>query len=284
MDRCLILRHEATAAVVQGKAVLPIDLSGMRLSLQLSTTVATLLVSQSVGARAQSGVGSIAGVVRDSMGQGLSFAKILILGARPDRGFESDSGGNYRIPSIGAGRLQLLARRIGYSAETLSVVVLSDATVRADFVMSPTPDILPMVVVEDRTRGKMGAFNQRMARGVGSFVTRAEIEKRQPASISELLRTLPGVHISQRMAGEPQPIDMQRSRSSSMQSNCVVQLYVDGQPYPNGNIDDFPPLSLEGVEVYRSASEIPADFRTRNATCGLISLWTRDPEAAHRRP
>jgi hypothetical protein len=256
----------------------------MDLSVRRSAIVTSLLVSQAAGARAQSGVGSVAGVVRDSAGQGLSFVQVVVVGARNGRGIESDSSGNYRIPSIGAGRLQLLARRIGYEPETVSVVVLSDATVRADFVMIQSPTIIPMVIVEDRTRGKMGPFNQRMARGVGSFVTRAEIEKRQPGSISELLRTLPGVHISQRMAGEPQPVDMQRSRNSSMQSSCTVQLYVDGQPYPNGNVDDFPPLTLEGVEVYRSASEIPADFRTRNAMCGLIALWTRDPEAARRKP
>jgi hypothetical protein len=63
-----------------------------------------------------------------------------------------------------------------------------------------------------------------------------------------------------------------------------VQLYVDGHPYPHGNVDDFAPTLIEGVEVYRSASEIPADFRTRDATCGLIALWTRDPDAARQRP
>lgn len=47
---------------------------------------------------------------------------------------------------------------------------------------------------------------------------------------------------------------------------CVVLLYVDGNPYPNGSIDDFPPGSLEGIEVYRSASEIPADFRMPDST------------------
>jgi hypothetical protein len=86
------------------------------------------------------------------------------------------------------------------------------------------------------------------------------------------------------MAGEPQPVRMQRSGSSSAQPNCTVSMYVDGQPYPNGNVDDFPPLSIEGIEVYKSASEIPAAFRTRDAMCGLIAIWTRDPDAAKRKP
>jgi hypothetical protein len=255
----------------------------MSLSVRRFAIVIALLC-QGVAARAQSGVGSIAGVVRDSGSRGIALAQILIVGPRRTPLAESDSAGNYRVPSVGAGSVRLLVRRVGFAPETISVTVHSDAVAHADFVLVPVGEILPMTVVEgDRTRGKMGPFNRRMSRGVGSFVTRAEIEKRQPASISELLRTLPGVAISQRMAGEPQPVHMQRSVNSSMQSTCVVQVYVDGQPYPNGNIDDFAPLTLEGVEVYRSASEIPADFRTRDATCGLIALWTRHPEAARRK-
>jgi hypothetical protein len=247
--------------------------------------VAGLLVSQAASARAQSGAGSIVGAVRDSAGHGIALAQILIIGARTGRSIECDSTGNYRISPIGAGTLRLSARRVGYEPETLSVTVNSDGVARADFVLTAVGLTMPTTVVEgDRTRGKMGPFNRRMSRGVGSFVTRAEIEKRQPASISELLRTLPGVSISQRMAGEPQPVHMQRSVNSSLQSTCIVQIYVDGQPYPNGNLDDFAPLTLEGVEVYRSASEIPADFRTRDATCGLVALWTRDPDAARKKP
>jgi outer membrane receptor for Fe3+-dicitrate len=130
----------------------------------------------------------------------------------------------------------------------------------------------------------MGAFNKRRGRGIGVFLTRGDIEKRHSASVSELLRYVPGVAISQRMAGEPQPVHMQRSSNATNQATCTVALYVDGNPYPNGSVDDFPPGSLEGIEVYRSASEIPAEFRTRDSMCGLIALWTRDPEAARRHP
>jgi hypothetical protein len=257
----------------------------MPLVVRRSAIVIGLLASQGVATRAQSGMGSIVGVVRDSAGHGIGIAQILIVGARSSNVIESDSAGGYRISPIGAGSVRLAARHVGYEPETITVIVHSDAVARADFTLMAVGVIMPATVVEgDRTRGKMGPFNRRMSRGVGSFVTRAEIEKRQPASISELLRTLPGVSISQRMAGEPQPVHMQRSVNSSMQATCVVHVYVDGQPYPNGNIDDFAPLTLEGVEVYRSASEIPADFRTRDATCGLIALWTRDPEAARRKP
>ena len=248
--------------------------------------VVALLAQPATIALAQAPTGSIVGVVRDSAG--LRLAQVIVgIAGRTDAASraQTDDSGSYRLTAVSLGATRLLARRVGYAPETLSVVVAAGEPTRVDVIMAAAIDVLPMeVVTADPTRGKMGPFNRRKSRGVGAFVTRAEIEKRQPGSMSEMLRYLPGVSVTQKMAGEPQPVHMQRSVNSSMQSTCVVQLYVDGHPYPNGNIDDFSPVLVEGVEVYRSASEIPADFRTRDATCGLIALWTRDPEAARRKP
>ena len=258
----------------------------MRLSVRRSAVVSSLLIMQAVAARAQSPTGSIVGFVRDSAGHPISEVQFRLFdGSQEPRLAISDSVGRFFFPRARPGEFRLWIRRVGYTQLNTTVRVVAGESSRPNVVMERGPYLLDgPSIIGDPTRGKMGPFNQRMSRGVGSFVTRAEIEKRQPVSISELLRTLPGVNITQRMAGEPQPVHMQRSVNSSMQSTCVVQLYVDGQPYPNGNLDDFAPLTLEGVEVYRSASEIPADFRTRDATCGLIALWTRDPEAARRKP
>ena len=251
------------------------------LGLSLVAWPATGLTQTPVGP-----TGAITGMVRDSAGLRLGQVAIGVDGVNggEPRAATNDSG-TYHIARIGIGAMKLIARRVGYAPDTVSVVVVAGEAAHADFVMVTSVHTLPEeVVVADQTRGKMGPFNRRKARGVGAFVTRAEIEKRQPGSVSELLRYLPGVAVTQKMAGEPQPVHMQRSVHSSVQSSCVVQLYVDGHPYPNGNVDDFSPTLIEGVEVYRSASEIPADFRTRDATCGLIALWTRDPETARRRP
>lgn len=251
------------------------------LSLSLVAWPATGLAQTPVAS-----TGAITGIVRDSAGLRLGQVSIGVDGVNGSepRAASNDSG-TYHIAAIGIGATKLIARRVGYAPDTVSVLVVAGAVAHADFIMAASVQTLPEArVVADMTRGKMGPFNRRKARGVGAFVTRAEIEKRQPGSVSELLRYLPGVAVTQKMAGEPQPVHMQRSVHSSMQSSCVVQLYVDGHPYPNGNVDDFSPTLIEGVEVYRSASEIPADFRTRDATCGLIALWTRDPESARGKP
>jgi hypothetical protein len=251
--------------------------------------VAMILVSASVAdaqTRTAAAAGSVVGIVRDSAGVAIAQVAIGVVGTTSEtQRTMTNQSGVYGLAGLGPGTIRLLARRIGYAPETSSVVVVAGETVTANVILAVSAvELAPAVVESDATRGKMGPFNQRRARGVGAFITRADIEKRQAGSISELLRYLPGVGVTQKMAGEPQPVHMQRSVNSTMQGSCTVQLYVDGHPYPNGNVDDFAPGGMEGIEVYKSASEIPAAFRTRDATCGVIALWTRDPEAARRRP
>jgi hypothetical protein len=228
----------------------------------------------------------IGGTVRDSAtGAGIEQAEVSVVGAN-DVTLRTTSGdsGHYRLSGLRPGVVLLAVRRVGYYPDTARVRVLDSGVTRVDFKLQSSTVLEAQVSEADPLRGKMGPFNRRRARGVGAFVTRAEIEKRQPGSISELLRYLPGVAVTQKMAGEPQPVHMQRSVNSTTQANCNVLLYVDGHPYPNGNVDDFSPIVVEGIEVYRSASEIPADFRTRDATCGVIAIWTRDPESRPQKP
>ena len=39
--------------------------------------------------------------------------------------------------------------------------------------------------------------------------------------------------------------------------------------------NNYPTTNLEGVEIYRSANEAPAEYNMGNA-CGVVALWTRD--------
>lgn len=230
------------------------------------------------------GHGSVRGVARDSAGNGVSgvvIATAVMVGTSA----RTNDSGSYRVDGLPAGRYVFVARRLGFVPETAAVVIRGGVTASADFSMKSVVATLEgETVTGNPLRGNMGPFNRRKSRGVGAFITRDEIEQRQAASVSELLRYVPGVSVTQMMAGEPQPVRMDRVARGPGTEDCHVQVYVDGHPYANGNIDDFNPLALEGIEVYRSASEIPADFRTRGAMCGVIALWTRDPEAARKNP
>ena len=42
------------------------------------------------------------------------------------------------------------------------------------------------------------------------------------------------------------------------------------------------PGTIEAMEVYRGPAETPAKFRQREAACGLIVIWTREPPPRER--
>jgi len=248
----------------------------------LLVAIAALVASRARAQDATTWRGVIFGTVKDSTGARLAAAQIVVL----TTGIQtvSDDSGTFRLTGLPAGRVTVEVRRLGYAVSDLAVTLADGEARELGVVLAAAAAALERVDVKaDATRGKMGGFNMRRVRGIGTFITREEIERRHPGRTSQLLSYVSGLYVQQENSDmRPSAVGMRRSAGISAQSNCVVQLYVDGQHYPDGRIDDFRPVEVEGLEIYKSASEIPAVFRSRDTMCGLIAIWTRDPSAARR--
>jgi hypothetical protein len=242
-----------------------------------------VLAALAPSAAAQTRRGSVAGVVRDSAGTGIVGAELNVVGT--DIRSATDVNGHYVLAEVWPDDVTVVVRRLGFLPETASVRVRPDEQATTDFVIRLLAVRLAgQTVVEDREHGRMASFYRRKANGVGAFITREQIEKRHPVRLSEMLRNVAGVAVAQPVFGKPERIRMDRSIGATERGGCSIQLYIDGLPYPQGHVDDFPPETVEGMEIYRSPSEIPADFRTRDASCGIIAIWSRDPATAGRKP
>lgn len=129
-----------------------------------------------------------------------------------------------------------------------------------------------VVVEADRDRARLlAAFEARRHHGgAGHFVTRDDIEKRHPASLSDILRTVPGIVVTGREVG--------RTGVRFTRSTCAPQFFVDGLPIESFRTDDMPPSDVEGIELYSSAAGVPAEYnRLRATNCGTILIWSRLP-------
>jgi hypothetical protein len=159
-----------------------------------------------------------------------------------------------------------------------------------DFALEGITDTLDSVkIFGRRDLSRTAEFYDRRATGIGAFITRDDIERRTAARLSDLLATIPGVRVSRsdalgqaevqmgRTALRP-PVSSRRSERS-LGGDCRVNYYLDGVWLSPGTfyIDDLSPSVIEGIEIYRGASEIPAPFRQRETACGLIVIWTREP-------
>lgn len=255
----------------------------MRQPALLSVVSISALIASASAVHAQVQRGAIRGTVSDSAGRPIAGAQVRV--KNTDIRAMTGPDGRYVLPGVWPGETNVLAQRLGFQLQSTVVGVKQADTVRADFVMPSIAYVADVVTTAGATSARMAGFETRRARGGGAFVTRGDIERRHPEKLSDMLRSVAGVSIkSNTTAGQQPTVEMSRSSRSITGSTCDVQLYVDGLPYQRGNIDDFPPETVEGVEIFRGGSELPSEYRAETAGCGVIGIWTRDPSLIPRKP
>jgi outer membrane receptor for monomeric catechols len=119
----------------------------------------------------------------------------------------------------------------------------------------------------------LAGFEARRREGIGYFVTREQIQKRDPRLLSDMLRMIPGTILT---AGETGRMTLRFTRSAR---NCPPQFYVDGIQATGFSIDDMAPGDVEGVEIFAGVTGVPPEYnRTRSTSnCGTVLIWTRIP-------
>lgn len=229
-------------------------------------------------AAAQRASGTISGFVHDSAGVGIPG--VLATVDSTEISARTDDGGEFTLRSVPVGAVTISLRRVGFKRTDLPVTVVANRNPSIDVTLQPlTQDLAAVVVTEDEARQRtwVKEFYERRKIGLGTFITREEIEQRNPGLMSEMFRTLPGVQLvrSSRLGGQ----SVIRFARTTSTRDCPPQFYVDGVSVDGMNIDDMYPQDVEGVEVYRGPAVIPVQFKKQlgNSICGVIAIWTRLP-------
>lgn len=201
------------------------------------------------------------------------------------------------VPSPGYYRFRVA--RVGYvQVNTAHVRVVRDSVdleirLRNDAVM-----LAPITVVarSGRVSPVLSGFYHRMENGFGRYITRDQIERRQPGQITDMLRMLPGVRMTPRASGIGADVVM--NRAAPRVGGCPVQIFLDGIRVNRGDaptvnrdsldeslialnetisVDELAdPSELEGIEVYYGLAGVPAEFMGPDARCGTVAVWTRE--------
>lgn len=166
----------------------------------------------------------------------------------------------------------VLVRRIGY-APLLAIqwVDAVDTRWTVNGVLQKQTVDLPAIVVEaDRVvfaYGRMRDFWLRRERGWGRYITRADIERRRPARVSDMLTTVPGLQVW-RFGG---------TTRVTTRGRCEPTIWVDGFPESERDLDSFVrPGWVAGIEIYTQSPSTPPEFaRPGSGECGAIVIWTR---------
>lgn len=207
---------------------------------------------------------------------GAPLAGAQVTAGRRGAGGLTDAQGSVQLRDLAPGRTRVHASYVGYAADSMVVVLVRGEEHTVAFTLLLAPVALPAVDARASPSTRRLAhtgFYERKAVGIGQFVTRQQIEERRPRVLSDVLRTIPGLRFTPGNFIDSHA-SMQRA-SPGLGRRCPIQYYIDGVPAHGYNIDDMPARDVEGIEIYRGASEVPPEFNRRTAMCGVIVIWTR---------
>lgn len=237
----------------------------------------SVLCCAPVHAGAQTSYATLVGLVRDSSGQAVPGVEVRVRGNDALYAKTNDSGG-FRIQSIPVGPTTVVVRRLGFAPATVDMILRAGRTDSLVLSLTTVAASLPGVLVEDEYEAKshrmLAGFWDRRSRGFGNFITRDEIEKRDPHDFVDLARMVPSVSVMTRNGRK-----VLRFHRGIGARDCPPQYFVDGMRIENGSPDEFSPQDVEAVELYSGPATIPPQFTARfnSYTCGAVVIWTRLP-------
>jgi TonB-dependent starch-binding outer membrane protein SusC len=234
----------------------------------------------------------VRGEVReDSTGRPLAGVEVLIEGSK--RQTVTDKAGAYFLVDAPTGSRVVLFRSVGYRPLRLRFEIGKQDTVRIDATLVPEgAQRLEPLDVSGQPKSPRGvgreAFDERRRLGFGKFIDSTELRRFEGRRLSDVLRGRSGIRlVNWRDVDAMQPRPEVRAASTLGADfdgrPCWMSVFIDGVAvYREGTAGqppdlsrDFPVASLDGVEIYRNASEVPLEFGGSSAGCGVLVLWTR---------
>jgi hypothetical protein len=222
-------------------------------------------------AQAGGGATTLAVAVRGSDGRPLAGAQVQLPGLRARA--VTDASGRARLDGLRPGSATIIVQLLGYSTERATMILPLSGAAEASFTLEPQPVQLAAVRVRAAPPLPLVGtrFYSRRKAGIGTFLTRAEIESARPRSLSDFLRgRVAGVDLTPAIAGTAHA-----SMRGNVGRDCPIQFYLDGVQTLAYEVDDVKPYDVEGLEIYRGAASVPVIFNKGTAACGAIVVWTK---------
>jgi hypothetical protein len=157
------------------------------------------------------------------------------------------------------------------------MVVLPDSgSTSATVALRVAPTLLTGTVGADDW---LGGYNERRARGVGTFISRADIDRKAPVVIGDILRDVPGL----RLGTDGELCARGSAATPRSRCGCTFNVFIDGQAFPNATAEELNaflnPDRVGAVEVYTTRAQVPRQFvvQSRADVCATVVLWSRAP-------
>lgn len=212
----------------------------------------------------------VSGIVVDADKQPLESVELGLMreGQRAQTA-RSGADGRFTFQDVKPGQLAVTARRLGYKATLVDIEMSASGTSSpVEIQMEEVASEVAAVIVEG-SKGHLREFYEHKAtNNFGKFFERKDIDARNPAFLSEILRTVSGASLS----------SSERFGNNVRLRGCKPMVWLDGMRAFGAELDEVArPSDVAGVEVYPSWAGIPTEYQDRdNRMCGVIVVWTRN--------
>lgn len=269
-------------------------------------------------APAQTGTTGVRGVVRSGE-RAVEGAEVGVVDG-PGRAV-ADHEGRYQLLGIPPGEVRVFVRAVGFLPQSRAFVVPAGTIIEHDFTLQKAAVSLPELRVEAALAKparlahttRYDDFYRRRRSGLGTFLTREQIDESTALRTFELLRGLPGIQVTWNPPGVA-GTQVRFARCSTFPPK--IGIWIDGVKQPSAHqteggraatmpgsrrdgdmtkelelvsevwrewlerLDAVSPRMIEAVEIFRGVAQIPAEFL--DDSCAAIVIWTREGGKASR--
>jgi TonB-dependent receptor len=236
----------------------------------LLAVVCSLVLNSPVGA--QSGKGTITGIVKDSGNSALQGALVELLPS--GRKVVTDDHGQFRITDVPAGEYTVSVSYVGLAVSNVPVVVSAGQEASANAVLQVASQVDQVIVSAERLQGEAEAINiERTADNIVQVLPERVIVSLPNTNIADAVGRVPSVSL-ERDEGEGKYVQIRGTepRLSSVTVNGVNLPSVEGV-VRNIKLDAVPADLVERIEVFKTLSA----SQDADGVGGTVNLVTRTP-------
>jgi hypothetical protein len=207
----------------------------------------------------------------------IAGVRVALVGA--GRVAVTDSLGRFVFDSLRAGTYLVHVRGASDETPMMEVPLAPREIIDLDVKLGPSDAVLlPELAVSAPDPEPAGIdamrlpaeFKARQRNGLGQFLTREQIQERNPYTVADVFRGLRGIVVTCRN-GFCLP--------RAARGNCMPIVVVDRVATDASVLSGMVPNDLEAIEVYNGMSSVPAEYMRPSVRglCGMIIVWTRVP-------
>ncbi|MGI8617912.1 MAG: carboxypeptidase regulatory-like domain-containing protein [Gemmatimonadaceae bacterium] len=222
--------------------------------------------------RVHAGEGRLRGTVITAVGEKPVPGAIVRITNGPET--RANDRGEWTLVDVPFGTRMLEVRAVGYYPDRAAVHVVQGATPVRTALPTMAAMLATVRIQASRLNSRnVGGFAERRHMGIGKYLTRDDIARRQPIVLSDLLRMVPGVRVEPASMGGTLV-----TMRGMFAGRCAPAVYLDGHHMRGFGADDIDDLAspdeVAGIEIYTPGT-VPPQFEPGMSGCGSIVIWTQ---------